>query len=203
MILNLQDAEAILEEAQSLNPGLWVEHSRNVALAAKLIGSKCPKLSSEKAYILGLLHDIGRRKYLNSMAHVLEGYNFLMKKGFEESARICMTHTFACKDVNAIYGQWNCPLSEIETVENYINSIEYNEYDLLIQLCDSLALPGGFTLIEKRFVETALKSETNGLVLCKWRAVLDIKKHFEMEIGGPIYELLPKVVENTFGKMEV
>lgn len=198
MRLELQEAEEILKEGAILNPGLWVEHSRNVAKAAKLIASKSQKLDEEKAYILGLMHDIGRRKYLKGMNHVLEGYNFMSIKGYEEAARICMTHTFAYKDVNAIYGKWDCTGEEIKFVEEYIKNIEYDEYDLLIQLCDSLVLPNGFSLIEKRFVETALKSGINSFTLHKWKKVIEIKKHFEKEIGSSIYNLLPDVIENTF-----
>lgn len=198
MILTIKDAEEILEEAKNLNPGTWIEHSKNVALAAKIIADKSSNLNGDKAYILGLLHDIGRRKYLNGMEHVLEGYNFMIEKGYKEIARICMTHTFPSKDIKAIYGEWNCEEFKIRTVERYINSIEYDEYDLLIQLCDSLALPNGFTLMEKRFVQTALRAGISSLILCKWKAVIDIKKYFENKIGCSIYELLPNVKENTF-----
>lgn len=198
MILTIKDAEEILEEAKNLNPGTWIEHSKNVALAAKIIADKSTNLNGEKAYILGLLHDIGRRKYLNGMEHVLEGYNFMIEKGYKEIARICMTHTFPSKDIQAIYGEWNCEEFKIRTVERYINSIEYDEYDLLIQLCDSLALPNGFTLMEKRFVHTALRNGISSLILCKWKAVIDIKKYFENKIGCSIYELLPNIKQNTF-----
>lgn len=203
MTLNLHKAEEIFKEASSINPGAWVQHSRNVAAAARTIASKDSEIEEEKAYIFGLLHDIGRHKYLSGMNHILEGYNFLMEKGYEEAARICMTHTFAFKDVNAIYGKWDSSEEEIKIVEKYINSIQYNEYDLLIQLCDSIALPNGFALIEKRFVETALRSGINNLTLFKWKSVLNIKKYFEDKIGCPIYALLPNIVQNTFGKLEV
>lgn len=202
MTLNLQEAESIFKEASRRNPGAWVEHSRNVAKAARLIARKDFELDEEKAYIFGLLHDIGRYKYSLGMKHVLEGYNFFMKKGYEEEARICMTHTFAYKDVNAIYGKWDSE-DEVKIVEIYISNLKYNDYDLLIQLCDSLALPDGFVLIEKRFVETALRAGINSLTLCKWRAVLDIKKYFEERIGCSIYKLLPNIVQTTFGELEV
>jgi hypothetical protein len=202
MTLTLHKAEKIFEEASRINSGAWVKHSRNVAAAARVIARKDLELEEEKAYIFGLLHDIGRHKYLSGMNHILEGYNFLMEKGYEEAARICMTHTFAFKDVNAIYGKWDS-LEDMKIVEKYINSIRYNEYDLLIQLCDSLALPNGFALIEKRFVETALRSGINNLTLFKWKSVLNIKKYFEDKIGCPIYALLPNIVQNTFGKLEV
>lgn len=201
MTLNLHKAEKIFEEASRTNPGAWVKHSRNVAAAASIIASKDLVIEEEKAYVFGLLHDIGRYKYLSGMNHILEGYNFLMEKGCEEEARICITHTFAFKDVNAIYGQWDSSEGDIKIVEKYINSIQYNEYDLLIQLCDSIALPNGLTLIEKRFVETALRLGINSLTLCKWKAVLNIKKYFEDKIGCSIYSLLPDIVQNTFGKL--
>lgn len=42
-----------------------------------------------------------------------------------------MPRTFAFKDVNTIYGQWESSEADIEFVEKYIDSIQYNEYDLL------------------------------------------------------------------------
>lgn len=69
----------------------------------------------------------------------------------------------------------------------------------LIQLCDALALPGGFCLIEKRLVDVALRHGTNPYTIPKWKAFLEIQREFEETIGGSIYALLPGVIENTFG----
>ena len=60
MELNIQTAELALKEASESNPGAWVDHSRYVAEACKNIASHCKDLSSEQAYLFGLLHDIGR-----------------------------------------------------------------------------------------------------------------------------------------------
>lgn len=49
-----------------------------MAEAARFIASKDLELEEEKAYIFGLLHDIGRHKYLSGMHHIREGYNFLI-----------------------------------------------------------------------------------------------------------------------------
>ena len=57
MELNLQTAELALREASESNPGAWADHSRFVAEACKNIASQCKDLSSEQAYIFGLLHD--------------------------------------------------------------------------------------------------------------------------------------------------
>lgn len=200
-IPSLQQAEALLEEAKVLNPGIWIEHSIYVAKAAKLISQHCPNMDETVSYILGLLHDIGRRAGATGMRHVIDGYEFLKKKGFEDAARICMTHTFSYKDIQAIYGEWNCSAEELTTIKNYIDEVNYDDYDLLIQLCDSLVLSFGFCLLEKRFVETALKSGTNDFTVYKWKSVIELKNYFESKIGCSIYGLLPNIIENTFGEL--
>jgi hypothetical protein len=199
-IPSLQQTEALLEEAKVLNPGIWINHSIYVAKAAKLISERCPDMDETVAYILGLLHDIGRRSGEPGMRHVLDGYLFLLEKGFADAARICMTHTFAYQDIRAIYGEWNCSDDELTIIDNYLNKVHYDDYDLLIQLCDSLALPFGFSLLEKRFVETALKYGTNNFTVRKWKSVIELKNYFEGRIGCSIYGLLPKIIENTFGE---
>ena len=45
-------AEQALKEAYLSNPGVWVDHSRYVALACENIARRCADLDSEKAYIL-------------------------------------------------------------------------------------------------------------------------------------------------------
>lgn len=57
MELSRQTAELALKEAATSNPGAWVDHSRYVAKACENIAAQCKNLSSEQAYILGLLHD--------------------------------------------------------------------------------------------------------------------------------------------------
>ena len=51
----------MLEEARDLNPGPWIEHSLRVAAVAKTIAEIIPRFDPERAYTMGLLHDIGRR----------------------------------------------------------------------------------------------------------------------------------------------
>ena len=53
-------AEALLTEAEPHNPGPWGDHSRTAAHCAEAIAAACG-LDADKAYVLGLLHDIGRR----------------------------------------------------------------------------------------------------------------------------------------------
>jgi putative nucleotidyltransferase with HDIG domain len=192
------EARAILAEAEALNPGPWVQHSVYVAESAQAIARRDPRLDPDRAYVLGLLHDVGRRVTPTDMRHVLEGYTFLHDRGFEDCARICLTHSFPIKDVHAAAGKWDCTPDELAFVARYLASVEYTPYDDLIQLCDALALPTGFCLIEKRLVDVALRHGFNALTLAKWRAFLALKQAFDAATGTSIYRLLPGIVETTF-----
>jgi len=152
------EAYLLLEEAEKLNPGLWTEHSKYAAEAAKLIAKQCPHLDSDKAFVLGLLHDIGRRCGKTWMRHAIDGYNFAMSKGYDILAQICITHSFDCKDIKTAFGEWDCTGDEYSFVKEYLENIEYDDYDKLIQLCDALALPKGFCLIEKRMIESTIRN---------------------------------------------
>ncbi len=194
-----REAIHLLAEAETKNPGAWVQHSMNAARAAELIASHHPRLDPEAGYILGYLHDIGRQEGVTDLRHTLDGYTFLSRLGFEDAARICLTHSFPIKNIRAGSGEWDCSAEELRFVEDYLAGIKYTEYDRLLQLCDAVSLPNGFCLIEKRLVDVALRRGVNDFTLRKWQAFLEIKKEFEEAIGRSVYSLLPGVVDNTFG----
>ena len=61
MLPTAEEAMRELRIAEEMNPGPWVKHSINTGIAARKIAEKIPSMDPEKAYIVGLLHDIGRR----------------------------------------------------------------------------------------------------------------------------------------------
>jgi hypothetical protein len=198
-IPSLEQADAFIKEAQELNPGPWVQHSLFVGKAAEAIAEHHPKLNSQTALILGTLHDIGRRAGIADMRHALDGFNFLTEKGFDHAARVCITHSFPLKLINSVAGKWDCTKQELDFLDEYLSKIEFDEYDRLIQLCDAIALPSGFCLVEKRLMDVALRYGVNEYSVPRWKAFLEIQKGFESAIGQSIYKVLPGVVENTFG----
>jgi putative nucleotidyltransferase with HDIG domain len=199
---SLEQAQELLAEAEHLNPGPWVAHSINVARAAELIAGRHPGLDEERAAILGLLHDIGRRAGRTGMRHVVDGYVFLNSLGFDAAARICLTHSFPYQNPHAVFGEWDCSEQEFRMMSDALMRIVYDDYDRLLQLCDALALPEGFCLIEKRLVDVFMRYAHHGAdpsVHTKWKCVFDIQRRFEEVIGCSIYAVLPGVVETTFG----
>ena len=60
MLPTREEAKRLLQEGEYCNPGPWGNHSRIAGDCAQKIAQACGNLDSEKAYVLGLLHDIGR-----------------------------------------------------------------------------------------------------------------------------------------------
>lgn len=198
-IPDVAEAERLLDEAEAKNPGGWADHARYVARAARNIAEVHPDLDAEAAYILGLLHDIGRQEGVTDLRHILDGYTFLERLEYSDAARICLTHSYPLQNIEAGSGGWDGSSEELAFVETYLNGVEYDDYDRLLQLCDALAWPSGFVMIEKRLVDVALRRGINPMTVEKWRAFLELQNYFEKAIGQSIYGVLPGVVENTFG----
>ncbi len=95
-MMTREQAEALLLWAEEKNPGPWGNHSRAAGRAAETIARAAgdPALDPDRAYVSGLLHDIGRYEGVTHLRHVYAGYALLMDKGEPELARVCLTHSF-------------------------------------------------------------------------------------------------------------
>lgn len=198
MKLNKQAAESALEEAAKSNPGVWVDHSRYVAEACKNIAMHCENLSAEQAYLFGLLHDIGRYAGVSSERHLIDGYRYCMERGWEKAAQICISHAFMIQDIDTSIGEFDVSDEDYLFMKEFVENAVYDDYDRLVQLCDALAIPTGFCLLEKRFVDVTIRYGVHPATIDRWKKILEIKELFEKQIGGSIYALLPGVVENSF-----
>ena len=197
MLLTRKISEKALEEAYTANPGPWADHSRYVAMACENIAKRCPHLDADDAYIYGLLHDIGRHAGTTSERHLIDGYRYCMDRGWEKAAQICISHAFMVKDISSSIGVFDMPKEDMDFLEQFVKDAVYDDYDKLAQLCDALALPTGLCLLEKRFVDVAIRYGTYPHTVERWKTVLNIKAHFEEIIGCSIYDLLPGVIENS------
>ncbi len=196
----LPTAEEALQElkiAEERNPGPWVKHSINTGIAARNIAEKIPGMDAEKAYIVGLLHDLGRRAkfgFVDIPTHVYEGYKYCMEKGWDEVARICMTHSYLQMKDEFDYE----PETENEkAIKAYIMECEADDYDRIIQLCDSLAVDYGFVILEKRFVDVTRRYGIMEGYIKGWEIAFKIKEDFEKQMGCSIYDVLPDIGKTT------
>lgn len=195
MLPSIKEAERELQIAGELNPGPWVKHSINVGIAARNIAQKIPHLDGDTAYIFGLLHDIGRRVGIVSIPkHVYEGYRYAMEKGWEEVAKICMTHSYPGMEKDFQY----TPDSEEEkAIKEYILKCKKDDYDMLIQICDALATDYGFVILEKRFVDVTRRYGIMEGYIKGWEITFQNKEYFEKIMGCSIYDVLPDIGKTT------
>ena len=198
MLLTREISEKTLEYAHDNNPGPWADHSRYVAMACENIAKRCPHLDSDDAYIYGTLHDIGRHAGVSSERHLIDGYRYCMERGWDKAAQICISHAFMIPDIETSIGVFDMPDEDKAFMAQFVKDAVYDDYDRLVQLCDALALPTGFCLLEKRFVDVAIRYGSSPVMIDRWKAVLHIKTYFEEKIGCSIYDCLPGVIENTF-----
>lgn len=197
-MMNREQALALLEWAHDLNPGPWRKHVLHAARAAEAIAARSG-LDPDRAWISGVIHDIGRFEGVRAMHHIIAGYSLLMEKGEPELARICMTHSFPGGDPMSYIGKWDVSDEERAFVLDYIANCQFDDYDRLIQLCDALALSEGIGLIEKRLVSVVIRHGVNPYLQGKWRATMEIREDFEKRMGCSVYSLFDDVIVNTFG----
>lgn len=199
--INIAAAKQEIEAAGHLNPGPWIDHSYNVALAAKYIAEACGSLKADRAYINGLLHDIGRRNGVSALKHTIDGYDYAMSKGWEEVARICLTHSFPVKDIKADMAKRDVTEEQYQFMKHYIENIEYDDYDKLIILCDALADAQGFCILEKRFIDTTRRYGICPYTVERWNQTYTYKAYFEEMIGASVYTLLPDIDKCIYEKI--
>ena len=177
MELNCSTAENALVWAERQNPGKWAAHSRFAALACKNIASRCEGMSAER--------------------HLIDGYRFCIERGWEKAAQICISHAFMIQDIRSSIGTFDVTETDFRFLENFVKNAVYDDYDRLVQLCDALALPTGFCILEKRFVDVTIRYGVHPYTVDRWKKVLEIKADFEGKINGSIYDLLPGAIENS------
>ncbi len=162
-------------------------------MAAGRIAKACGTIDAEQAYVCGLLHDIGRRNGVSALRHTIDGYTYAMEKGWKQVARVCLPHSFSVKDAAADIAKRDVTEEQYQFIMRYLEETEYDDVDRLMILCDALADGQGFCILEKRFVDTALRYGIYPFTLERWKQTCRYKAYFEQMIGASVYTLLPGI----------
>ncbi|HJB58771.1 MAG TPA: HD domain-containing protein [Candidatus Faecalibacterium faecipullorum] len=194
MIPTRQEAERLLLEAKahydevSAIHGHWDGHSRTAARCAEAIAARCPGLDADKAYVLGLLHDIGRRWGDGHLRHVWYGWKYMDELGYDEAARICLTHSFQIQRLDAYIGQFDIPPEAVDELGGALAAVTYDDYDRLIQLCDTLAGPDGPVDMAARMED--VRRRYSAYPQDKWDKNFELRRTFEQWAGADIYAIV-------------
>lgn len=125
-------------------------HSLAVAFISARLAAHIPGLNTEKAYVLGLLHDYGEviSRTDSALFHGTSGYDEMLKMGYEDCARICLTHTFLSADFEVT--DYVYPQKEMLRAKELMQKLLMDDYDRVVQISDLLV--NGYTpvTIEQR-----------------------------------------------------
>ena len=86
-----EEALKLIRDGLLFNPGPWGKHCLTAAHCAEKIASACGDMDVEKAYILGLLHDIGRKFGVRHLGHVYDGYVYISSFWGSETESILLS----------------------------------------------------------------------------------------------------------------
>ena len=194
MIPTRQQAEEILAEAQerynevSQVHGRWADHCRTAAACAERIAARCPGLNPDKAYVLGLLHDVGRRWGDGHLRHVYYGWKYMAQQGYDEVAKICLTHSFQIQGIDAYIGHRDIPPEALAELTAALDAAVYDDYDRLIQLCDSIAGVDGPVDMAARMED--VRRRYGDYPQDKWDKNFELKGYFEHWAGAELYDIV-------------
>lgn len=171
----------------------WSIHSHSAAKVASVIAEKIG-LDADKAYAMGLMHDIGRYDFHSGMNHIILGYRKMMEEGLPEIARICLTHSFNPREhVQTL--ELSNP-EDTRFVHEYVMRLEYDDYDRLIQIADYMAGAHGITTIERRFCSVLARYDMDEPKK-ELLSAYDLKRYFNEKCGQDIYELFRQEISES------
>ena len=187
----------------------WQNHSRAVAKVCEKVAEKAG-MDKDLAYAKGLLHDFYKsierdtEQYVEvdgekipAMTHPFKGYKLLMEMGFPEAARAALTHTFY--NVDEFYnGGFDARLTpdDIAFFKEWLSENEFDDYDKLAQLADSMASWKGVMTIDDRFCDILTRhpvANPQGALI----KLYELKDYFDDKINGNIYELFRDEIIET------
>ena len=183
----LLDAKARYDKVSRIH-GRWDDHCRTAARCAEKIAACCPGLDPDKAYVLGLLHDIGRWYGDGHLCHVYYGWKYMNELGYDEVARICLTHSFQVQRLGAYIGKFDIPPEAVAELDAALSAAVYDDYDRLIQLCDTLAGADGPVDMAARMED--VRRRYGDYPQDKWNKNFELRGWFERWAGADIYEIV-------------
>ena len=184
-----EEAEHLVQEAELCNPGPWGDHSRTAAHCAEAIAARAG-MNADKAYVLGLLHDIGRKFGKRHLGHVSDGYSYMTSLGYDDAARICLTHSFNEKDISKYVGKFDTTEEETALIRDRLQATEQDDYDRLIQLCDSIS--GAEGVMDQIARMTDVKNRYGDYDQSKWDTNIKLREYFEAKMHQDLYLAVDK-----------
>ena len=112
----------------------------------------------------------------------------LNELGYDEVARICLTHSFQVQRLGAYIGKYDIPPEAVAELDAALSAVTYNDYDRLIQLCDTLAGTDGPVDMAARMED--VRRRYGDYPQDKWNKNFELRGYFEHWAGADLYEIV-------------
>ena len=196
----------------------WISHCLHQGQTAATL-AKSQNLDPDTAKKLGILHDIGR-KYTHTLLHTVAGFEKLIDEGWIEEAFICLTHSFlgnknqnntfiggrCCGCDPAVPGfyvdengnpRWN-DIATKDDITFFLETYQYNSYDLIINMSDLIATSNGPTTPYYRVTDIATRTEPDPTNRNYFKAEFsNLMLHFLQKAGEIEPDSIGKLKANT------
>ncbi|HTF98981.1 MAG TPA: HDIG domain-containing protein [Nitrospirota bacterium] len=161
----------------------WVRHCFAVADAASRLGRALDghqSIDHDFLWSAALLHDIGRCITHNPISHGVEGYNLLMRFGYEREAHVCAAHIlFGLEASDAV-------LFGLPAHDFHLRTVE----ERLVALVDFLLEHDKPTTLDRRFSSLRKRNADNSFFLSRLDRAREQAEAFMLklneEIGQPV-----------------
>ena len=129
----------------------WITHSLQVARACKILAENTGE-DQQKAEILGLVHDIGRKK-THTLEHIPLGYRMLIELGLKEknrgyisASKINLMHEYLKAPNGTGDRKANCDYmigEENDDLANFLGRYQYTNQDVIVSIADLIVTNDG------------------------------------------------------------
>lgn len=114
----------------------------------------------------------------------------MMSLGYDDVAKICLTHSFNEKDISKYVGNFDTTEEETKLIIDGLNALELDDYDRLIQLCDSIA--GADGIMDQIERMTDVKNRYGDYDQEKWDTNIRLREYFEGKMSEDLYVAVDK-----------
>jgi len=181
-----------------INTSSWISHS---IYEAQIAGSLAQMLgvNKERAMILAILHDFGR-KFIHTFEHVTQGFDELVKLGWENEAVATLTHSFInggrCANCDPAeegfyideqgQSKWEHE-EDKDDVAKFLELYTYDTYDDILNIADLMATDRGIVSPAERIEDIATRKTPDP----------KNRNYFLSEFINKMREMLAKIDKNN------
>lgn len=134
-VMTIADAFEVLDRGAREHPGEWIERSLHTAYASARLAVALG-LDEPRAYVAGLLHDIGFSRGPCGISHARKGRELLLELGEPDAARVALSHSFPSGRVSDYPGVMD---DDPVALQALLDSARVDDLDRVVQLCATLS----------------------------------------------------------------